>query len=253
MGSMAQQLHNVIMGRGAEQVGRSSGLQEVSLFQHRDAVAELQRLSDVVGDHDHGFFEALLEVQELALEFVTGNRVERAEWFVEQDDSGIGREGSRKSHALSLPTGQFNGIPCSKLLRVKMNEVQEHVHPARSLFGLPSKQQRDKTDVFFNGPMRQQSGVLLHVPDVTTKIDRIFGSYRFAVHVNLTRTGMSQPVEHPEQGCFAGPAFPDQDQGFTFNHFEIDVVEDSNTGVELLADVSDTQDWWLHLSSRSLV
>ena len=105
MGSMVKQLHNVVVGRSVEQVGRGSGLQEASFFQHRDAVAELQRLIDVVGDHDHGLFEALLKAEELALEFVTGNRVERAEWFVEQDDPGIGGEGSCKGHALSLSAG----------------------------------------------------------------------------------------------------------------------------------------------------
>ena len=136
---MVKQLYNVVVGRSIEKVGRGSDLQEASFFQHRDAVAELQRLIDVVGDHDHGFFEALLKVQELALEFMTGNRVERAKGFIEQDDPGIGREGSRKGHALSLPAGQFNGITRSKLVRVKMNEVQERVYPAGSSFGFPSE------------------------------------------------------------------------------------------------------------------
>lgn len=242
-GSVVEQFRHVVMCRSVEQVGRGSGLQEASLFQHRNAVAELQGLIDVVGDHDHGFLETLLEVEELALEFVTGDGIERAEWFIEQDDPGVGGEGPRKGHALSLSAGQFNGIPRAKLLRVKMNEVQERMHSARSLFGLPSKQQGYETDVRFNGPMRQQSGVLLHVPDAATQINGILDSYRFAVNANFTRTGMSQAVEHPEQGCFAGPAFPDQDQGFTFNHFEIDVIEDSNTRAEFLAHVSNTQDW----------
>ena len=96
--------------------------------------------------------------------------------------------------------------------------------------------------------MRQQSGVLLYVPDVATECYGIFDSYRFAMNANLPRTGMSQPVEHPEQGRFAGPAFPDQDQGFTLNHVEIDAIEDSNAGAELLADVADTQDGWVHRS-----
>lgn len=138
-GSVAKQLHDVVVCRSVEQVGRSSGLQEASLFQHRDAVAELQGFINIVGDHDHGFVETLFETQELALEFVTGDGVERAEWFVEQDDPGVGGEGSRKRDALSLPTGQLNGIPCSKLLRVKMNEVQKLTNPVCSLFGLPSK------------------------------------------------------------------------------------------------------------------
>lgn len=94
--------------------------------------------------------------------------------------------------------------------------------------------------------MRQQSGVLLHVPDVATEIYGVFDSYRFAMNVNFSRTGLSQPVKHSEQGRFAGPAFPDENQGFTLNHFEIDVLEDSNIGAELLAHIADTQDGWVH-------
>ena len=99
---MTKQLHNVVVGRSVEQVGRGSDLQEASLLQHRDAITELQRLIDVVGDHDHGLVEVLFKTQELTLKFVTGNRVERAKGFVEQDDPRIGRESSRKGHALSL-------------------------------------------------------------------------------------------------------------------------------------------------------
>ena len=139
MGSMAKQLYNVVVGRSVEKVGRSADLQEASILQHRDAITELQRLIDVMGDHDHGFFEVLLKTQELTLEFVTGNRVECPKGFIEQNDLGIGREGPRKGYALALPAGQFNGITRSKLVRVKMNEVQERVYPAGSLFGFPSE------------------------------------------------------------------------------------------------------------------
>ena len=57
---------------------------------------------------------------------------------------------------------------------------------------------------------------------------------------------MSQPVKHPEQGRFAGSAFPDQDQGFTLNHFEIDVLKDSNVRAEFFAHIMDTEDRWVH-------
>ena len=183
---MAKQLYNVVVGRSVEKVGRGSDLQEASILQHRDAVAEPQRLIHVVGDHDHGLFETLLQAQELTLEFMTGNRIKRAKGFIQQDDLGIGREGPRKGYALALPAGQFNGITRSKLLRVEMDEVQERVHPARSSFGLPSEQQRHEADILFDGPMRQQSGVLLYVPDVATQVYGIFDSYGFSMNANLS-------------------------------------------------------------------
>ena len=183
-----EQLHHVVVGRSVEQVGRGADLQEATFLQHRDAIAESQGFIDIVGNHDHGFLETLLQAQKLPLEFVTGNRVEGAEGFVEEDDPGIGREGSRKSYALSLPTGQFNGITRSKLLRLKLNKVQEFMHPACASFGFPSEQTRHQANVFLDGPMRQQSGVLLHVPDVATEIDGVFGSYRFIMDANLSRS-----------------------------------------------------------------
>lgn len=138
-GSVAEQLRHVVVRRSVKQVGRGAGPQEASLFQHRDAVTKLQGFINIMGDHDHGLFETLLEIQELALEFVTGDCVKGAEGFIEEDDLGVGGEGSRKGHALSLSAGQFNGVTRSKLLRVKLNEVQEFMNPVRSLFGLPSK------------------------------------------------------------------------------------------------------------------
>jgi len=136
---MAKQLHNVVVSRSGKKVGRGSGLQEVAFLQHRDAVAKLQCLIHVVGDHNHGFSEALLKAEELTLEFVTSDRIECAKGLIEQDDPRVGRKGPCKGHALLLPARQFNGIPRSKSLRVKMNEFQEFVPPPRSSFGLPSE------------------------------------------------------------------------------------------------------------------
>lgn len=134
---MAKQLHDVVVSRSGKKVSRGVDLQETPFLQHRDAVAELQRFIDVVGDHDHGFVEAVFEHQELALEFVTSDRVKCAKRFIEQDDLGIGCERPRKGHALLLPARQFNRIPRSKSLRIKMNEIQEFMRPVCSSFGRP--------------------------------------------------------------------------------------------------------------------
>ena len=136
---MAEQLHDIVVGWSVEQAGRGSDLQETTLLQHRNTVTELQGYIDIVGHHVQGFIEVLFQTQKLTLEFVTGNGIERAEGFVEEDDPGISRKGARKSHALSLPTGQFNGVPRLKLLRFELNKVQEFMHPACSSFGFPSE------------------------------------------------------------------------------------------------------------------
>lgn len=139
MGAMVQQSRNVVVGRRMEQVGRASDLQEAPILQHRDPVAELERLIDVMRDHDHGLLEAVFESEKLVLEIAPSDCVKRAEWFIEQDDGRVGREGSGKGHPLSLPAGQFDGVTCSVPGGIEMNQLQQRMHAGRSAFRIPSE------------------------------------------------------------------------------------------------------------------
>ena len=154
MGSVSQQLRNVVVSRSVEKFGGASDLQKASIFQHRDPVAESDCLVNVVRDHDQGLLELVFEFEKLTLKIAPSDRVECAEGFVKQDDARVSREGSRNSHALPLPTGQFDGIPRSIPRGVEIHHLQKFMHATRSFFKVPSEQDGYEADVLFDRPMR---------------------------------------------------------------------------------------------------
>ena len=72
-----------------------------------DAVAELQRLVEVVADEDDGLVELLLEIEKLVLELVADQRIERRERLVHEQDVGVGGEGARQADALLHAAGKL--------------------------------------------------------------------------------------------------------------------------------------------------
>ena len=246
MGSMVQQLRNVVVSRSVEKFGGAPDLQKVPILQHRDPVAESNRLVNVVRDHDQGLLEMAFESEKVALELVPSDRVECPEGFVKQDDARVSREGSRKSHALSLPTGQFDGVPRSIPRGVEIHHLQQFMHATRSFFKIPSEQAGHEADVLFDRPMWEQSAVLLHVPNVATEFYGIFAPDGFSMKVNLSGCRMVQPVQRAQQRGFSGSTFPDQDQRLTLRDVEGDVLKDSNVRLKLHRHVVDAQGRWVH-------
>ena len=243
---MVQQLRNVVVSRSVEKFGGAPDLQKVSILQHRDPVAESNRLVNVVRDHDQGLLEMAFESEKVALEIMPSDRVECPEGFVKQDDARVSREGSRKSHALSLPTGQFDGVPRSIPRGVEIHHLQQFMHATRSFFKIPSEQEGHEADVLFDRPMREQSAVLLHVPNVATEFYGFFAPDGFSMKVNLSGRRMVQPVQRAQQRGFPGSTFPDQDQRLTLRDVEGDVLKDANVRLKLHRHVVDAQGRWIH-------
>ena len=71
-------------------------------FEHGDAVAELDRLVDVVGDEDDRLADLLLQAQQLVLQALAVDRVDRAERLVHQHQRRVGGQGAGHAHALAL-------------------------------------------------------------------------------------------------------------------------------------------------------
>ena len=58
---------------------------------HRNLVAQLERLLDIMRDEEDGFPYILLNAQQFVLHASTSNGVERAEGFIHQENCRIGR------------------------------------------------------------------------------------------------------------------------------------------------------------------
>ena len=53
--------------------------------------------------------ESTLKRQKLALQLISGERIERTEWFIHEQDRGIRGQRSGNSYTLSLPTQSWRG------------------------------------------------------------------------------------------------------------------------------------------------
>ena len=98
----ADEVRHELVDRVLEDLLRRVVLGEpAALAEDRDAVADLDRLVDVVRDEDDGLAQLLLQAQELVLEPRAHDRVDRAERLVHQHQ----RAGSRRARARGRRAG----------------------------------------------------------------------------------------------------------------------------------------------------
>ncbi len=83
---------------------------------------------NVVRHNYQGFIESRQEAFQFLLQFRPGNRIERAEWFVHQQEGRIGRERSGHADTLALPAGQFVRIATPKITRLQSDHSQHVLH-----------------------------------------------------------------------------------------------------------------------------
>ena len=93
-------------GRGSG-TGRSRRMRPGLAAQHDHAVGEEQRLVEIVGDQEHGRAgRAAHEAEQLLLQRLPGQRVERAERLVQQQHGRAGDQGAGEGRALRHAAGQ---------------------------------------------------------------------------------------------------------------------------------------------------
>ena len=98
-------------------------LQRAARSEHRDLVAELDGLVDIVGDEDDGLAQFALQAQHFGLQLVADHRVDRAERFVHQQDRWVGGQRPGDADALLLTTGQLRRVAVGQL-RVESDPLE---------------------------------------------------------------------------------------------------------------------------------
>lgn len=81
---------------------------EAAVRKHECPIGEQYRLLDVVGDEHHGGGMAVPQPQHEPMDLLLRERVEGTERFVEQEQFGIGGEGSGDGDALPLTAGELS-------------------------------------------------------------------------------------------------------------------------------------------------
>ena len=87
------------------------------MLHDRDAVAHLDRLVDVVGDEHDRLADLALEAQELVLQALAVDRVDRAEGLVHQHQRRVDRERAGHADALALAARELGREAVARLVR----------------------------------------------------------------------------------------------------------------------------------------
>ena len=90
-------------------------LQHAAAAEHRDLVAELDRLVDVVGDEHDRLAQFALQPQDFGLQVLAHHGVDGAERLVHQQDRRVGRQRPGHPDALLLTTRQLRRVPVGEL------------------------------------------------------------------------------------------------------------------------------------------
>ena len=106
----------------------------------------------------------LPEPQQLEVEAFAGERIERAERFVEQEHGGLERKGTGERDALGGPAGQLRRAGVRDR-RVEVDEVDQRADPGGSALGGPAGQVERIGDVVGGRAPRQQARLLEDQPD----------------------------------------------------------------------------------------
>ena len=103
--------------------------QQLAAAHDSDTVGQQYRLGHVVGDHDSGEGEPVVQRAVIVAERVARQGIECAERLVHQDDLWAGRERPRHADALALAAGEFMRKAVAKFFSLEPHQIEEFIDP----------------------------------------------------------------------------------------------------------------------------
>lgn len=143
------------------------------------------------------------------LEIRSRNRVEGAEWLVEEQQRGRSGESARDRNALSLPSGERSRPAVAEDGRLEADHPKRFVPPLSD----PRRrtlQSQYELDVPRDGPVRQETTVLRHVSDPAAQRDQVCRRQVVRLDEDSAGIGPDESVEAPKQGGLAGTALANE-------------------------------------------
>jgi hypothetical protein len=222
-------LHEVV-GGGHQELGGGRVLgQPPALAQHRDAIAHLDRLVDVVGHEEDRLADRGLEPQELVLKTLAVDRVDGAERLVHEHHAGVRGQGARHPHALLLSPRELGRIAPPEG-GIDPHQVEELVDARRDPVPIPAHESRDSRDVVGHGPVREQPDLLDHVADLAPQLGRRAVADRRPAHEDFALRDLHHPVDHPHGGRLSGSRRADEDADLTPGDLEVELGQRRGVG-----------------------
>jgi len=169
-------------------LGRCAG-DDTAGFEQDNARREEQGFAQIVCDENDGFTEAPGKGAEFALQLGAGDRVERAEGLIHEQDGGIGGEGPGDSNALALASGEFTRPTMREFAWVEADELEHFLDTGGDAGRIPPFQIGNESDIFSNREMGEEPGVLDDVTDASPETGKIAIASRAAFDQDLPFRG----------------------------------------------------------------
>jgi hypothetical protein len=206
------------VGEAKKFLRRGAG-HDVTGLEQDNAGSEKQRFTEIMGDEDDGLAEAAGESAEFALKLGAGDGVKCAERLVHQKDGRIGCKSTGDTDALTLASGKFAGAATSEFARIEADKLEHFIDAGGRAGGVPLFQSGNKGDIFCDGKMGEEAGILNDVTDTTTKADRVPIGTRAALHEDFPFRGKEHSIHQLEESGLAAAAAAKEDEGLTVRDF----------------------------------
>jgi DNA-binding transcriptional ArsR family regulator len=183
----------------------------------------LDRLVDVVRDEDDRLAQLALQAQELVLEALAVDRVDRAERLVHEHERRIRGQSARDADPLALATGELRGVAVADLGGVQPDEVDQHVDALADALLLPAQDPGDRGDVLADGLVREQTDLLNRVADLAAQVGGALLTHGLAVEEDVAARHLDHPVHEAHRGRLAAARRADENADLAGGHDEAQV------------------------------
>jgi hypothetical protein len=204
--------------------GRRVLREPAGIAQDRDPVAHLDRLVDVVRDEDDRLAQLGLEAQELVLEALAGDRVERAERLVHQHHRRVGRERAGDSDALALPARELRRVAPRHLVR-QADQLEQLGDARVDAAAVPAEHARQRGDVLADRLVREQPDLLDHVADLAPQLRRLALAHALAVDEHVAAGELDHAVDAAHRRRLAGAGRADEHADLARGHVQREAVD----------------------------
>ncbi len=217
------------VGRLAQQVlGGSHLLEHAADVQDGDAVGQLDRLVDVVGDEHDRLVHPALQVEQLVLQPGAHDRVDRGVGLVHEQHGWIGRQGAGDADPLLLPAGQRSRVAAEQA-RLEVEQRGQLVDPGADAVLGPAEELGDRGDVVADLAVREQTRLLDHVADPPPQLVERQGADVGALEPHGPARRLDEAVDHLQRRGLAAARRPDESDELAPRDREVE-TSDRRTG-----------------------
>jgi hypothetical protein len=156
----------------------------------------------------------LLQAQELPLQALADDRVDRAEGLVHEQHRRVGGQRAGHPDPLPLPAGQLVRVAPGVGVRVQPDQLEQLLTAGPRPRPVPAQQLRHGRHVVQDRAVREQPGGLDDVADPPPELDLVDGRDVLTVQDDPARRRLDEAVDHLQGGRLAAARGADQgDQG----------------------------------------